>query len=82
MTEAINYALGLWSELSIFSTGGSVPIDHNVSEREMKRVVPNRSKYPPAEPFQLPTTPAVHGWVLTEEIRPQARYFSARPEVQ
>ena len=42
MAEAINYALGQWQELNVFSTDGAVPIDNNVSEREMKRVVLNR----------------------------------------
>jgi hypothetical protein len=42
MAEAINYALGQWSELNVFSTDGAVPIDNNVSEREMKRIVLNR----------------------------------------
>jgi hypothetical protein len=42
MAEAINYALGQWSELNAFSTDGAVPIDNNVSEREMKRIVLNR----------------------------------------
>jgi Transposase IS66 family len=42
MAEAIHYALGQWNELNVFSTDGAVPIDHNVSEREMKRVVLNR----------------------------------------
>jgi hypothetical protein len=42
MAEAINYAMGQWSELNIFSTDGAVPIDNNVSEREMKRIVLNR----------------------------------------
>jgi hypothetical protein len=36
MAEAINYALGQWEELNVFSTDGAVPIDNNVSEREMK----------------------------------------------
>ncbi len=31
-----------WNELSVFTTDGSVPIDNNASEREMKRVVLNR----------------------------------------
>ena len=35
VAEAINYALGQWSELNVFSTDGAVPIDNNVSEREM-----------------------------------------------
>ena len=30
MAEAINYALGQWNELNIFSTDGAVPIDNNV----------------------------------------------------
>lgn len=42
MTEALNYALGQWEELSVFCSDGAVPIDNNVSEREMKRVVLNR----------------------------------------
>jgi transposase len=42
MAEAINYALGQWQELNVFCTDGAVPIDNNVSEREMKRVVLNR----------------------------------------
>jgi transposase len=42
MTEAVNYALGQWQELNVFATDGAVPIDNNVSEREMKRVVLNR----------------------------------------
>jgi transposase len=42
MAEAINYALGQWQELSVFLADGAVPIDNNVSEREMKRVVLNR----------------------------------------
>ena len=42
MAEAINYALGQWQELNVFSTDGAVPIDNNVSEREMKRVMLNR----------------------------------------
>jgi transposase len=42
MTEAVNYALGQWQELNVFCSDGAVPIDNNVSEREMKRVVLNR----------------------------------------
>jgi len=42
MAEAINYALGQWNELNVFSTFGAVPIDNNVSECEMKRIVLNR----------------------------------------
>ena len=38
----MNYALGQWAELNVFSTDGAVPIDNNVSEREMKRVILNR----------------------------------------
>jgi hypothetical protein len=40
--EAISYALSQGQELSVFSSDGAVPIDNNVSEREMKRVVLNR----------------------------------------
>ena len=42
MAEAVNYALGQWDALSVFCSDGAVPIDNNVSEREMKRVVLNR----------------------------------------
>jgi hypothetical protein len=42
MVEAINYALNQWAELNVFCSDGTVPIDNNVSEREMKRVVLNR----------------------------------------
>ena len=42
MAEAVNYTLGQWEELNVFCTDGAVPIDNNVSEREMKRVVLNR----------------------------------------
>jgi transposase len=42
MAEAINYALGQWSELTVFLDDPAVPIDNNVSEREMKRIVLNR----------------------------------------
>jgi transposase len=42
MAEAISYALSQWTELNIFCADGAVPIDNNVSEREMKRVVLNR----------------------------------------
>jgi transposase len=42
MAEAVNYILGQWEELNVFCSDGAVPIDNNVSEREMKRVVLNR----------------------------------------
>ena len=42
LAEAINYALGQWNELNVFCSDGAVPIDNNVSEREMKRIVLNR----------------------------------------
>ncbi len=42
MAEAVNYTLGQWTELNVFCADGAVPIDNNVSEREMKRVVLNR----------------------------------------
>ena len=42
MREAVNYCLNQWAELNVFAADGSVPIDNNVSEREMKRVVLNR----------------------------------------
>jgi hypothetical protein len=42
MAEAVGYALNQWNELNVFASDGSVPIDNNVSEREMKRIVLNR----------------------------------------
>jgi transposase len=42
MAEAVNYTLSQWEELTVFTRDGAVPIDNNVSEREMKRVVLNR----------------------------------------
>jgi transposase len=42
MAETVNYALGQWAELNAFCSDGAVPIDNNISEREMKRVVLNR----------------------------------------
>lgn len=42
MAEAVNYSLNQWSELTLFLEDGTVPIDNNASEREMKRVVLNR----------------------------------------
>jgi len=42
MADAVGYMLNQWGELSVFSTDGAVPIDNNVSEREMKRIVLNR----------------------------------------
>ncbi len=42
MAEAIGYALNQWDALQVFCEDGAVPIDNNVSEREMKRVVLNR----------------------------------------
>jgi transposase len=42
MAEAVNYILGQWAELTVFCSDGAVPLDNNVSEREMKRVILNR----------------------------------------
>lgn len=42
MAEAVNYTLGQWEALNVFTTDGAVAIDNNVSEREMKRIVLNR----------------------------------------
>jgi transposase len=42
MAEAVNYTLSQWAALNVFCSDGAVPIDNNVSEREMKRVVLNR----------------------------------------
>ena len=42
IAEAVNYTLSQWEELMVFTSDGAVPIDNDVSEREMKRVVLNR----------------------------------------
>ena len=42
MSQAIGYTLNQWAELNVFAADGSVPIDNNISEREIKRVVLNR----------------------------------------
>jgi hypothetical protein len=42
MADAVNYTLSQWDALTVFTTDGAVPIDNNVSEREMKRIVLNR----------------------------------------
>jgi hypothetical protein len=42
MADAIDYALGQWQEFKAFCSDGAIPIDNNVSEREMKRVILNR----------------------------------------
>src|SRR5580692_5568582 len=42
MADAVNYTLGQWEALTVFTSDGAVPIDNNVSEREMKRIVLNR----------------------------------------
>src|SRR6267142_1981635 len=42
MADAVNYTLNHWTELNVFCSDGTVPIDNNASEREMKRVVLNR----------------------------------------
>ena len=42
MAQAVNYTLNQWDELNVFAGDAAVPIDNNVSEREMKRIVLNR----------------------------------------
>ena len=42
MAEAIGYALNQWEALNVFTTDTAVPIDNNISEREIKRIVLNR----------------------------------------
>jgi hypothetical protein len=41
-TQAIGYVLRQWKELTVFAKDGAVPIDNNVSEREMKQIVLSR----------------------------------------
>jgi transposase len=42
MAEAVNYTLNPWEALNVFVSDAAVPIDNNVSERQMKRIVLNR----------------------------------------
>jgi len=42
MQQAIGYVLRQWKELTVFASDPAVPIDNNISEREMKRIVLNR----------------------------------------
>lgn len=42
MAQAVSYCLNQWPELNAFVADGAVPIDNNISEREMKRIVLNR----------------------------------------
>ena len=42
MSQAVGYALNQWDALNVFAIDAAVPIDNNVSEREMKRIVLNR----------------------------------------
>jgi hypothetical protein len=37
MADAVNYALNQWQAMTIFLADASVPLDNNLSEREMKR---------------------------------------------
>ena len=41
MAEAVGDPLNQWTELKVFTTDGAVPVDNNVSEREMKRICLN-----------------------------------------
>lgn len=40
--DAINYALNQWQAMTTFLNDAAVPLDNNISEREMKRVAINR----------------------------------------
>jgi hypothetical protein len=42
LAEAVSYALNQWTELNVVAGDGAVPIDNNVSERKMKRIVLDR----------------------------------------
>jgi transposase len=45
MSEAMGYVLRQWQELNVFLNEGGVPIDNNISEREMKRIVLGRKNH-------------------------------------
>jgi hypothetical protein len=63
--------LNQWNELNVFTGDGAVPIDNNVSEREMKRIVLNRKNSlfvgnerggaDGGDPFSLTSTCRRHG---------------------
>jgi len=38
LAEAIGYTLNQWSELTLFTTDGAVPIHNNLAEQQMKRI--------------------------------------------
>lgn len=38
LAEAIRYTLNQWSELTLFTTDGAVPIHNNLAEQQMKRI--------------------------------------------
>ena len=42
MAEAVNYTLNQWNELNVLAADSTVPIDNNISERDIKRIVLNR----------------------------------------
>jgi transposase len=42
MADAVSYALNQWQALNVFASDAGVPIDNNISEREIKRIVLNR----------------------------------------
>lgn len=42
LTAAMQYSENQWKELTAFLEDGAIPLDNNVSEREMKRIVLNR----------------------------------------
>jgi transposase len=42
MAQTVGYTLNQWAALNVFAADGLVPIDNNISEREMKRIVLNR----------------------------------------
>jgi hypothetical protein len=42
MAEGVSYALSQCAELNTFCSDGAVPINNNISEREMKGVVLGR----------------------------------------
>lgn len=45
IAEAMGYQLRQWKELTVFAGDGNVPIDNNISEREMKQIVLGRKNH-------------------------------------
>ena len=75
--NAINYALGQWQKLAVFSSDGAVSIDNNASGHEMKRAVLNRKNSflsaTRADEEPPPSSPAPQAPAAAVSSRPSLR---------